>query len=349
VVYSIIASLAAVSYWVAIDIFFRACFAFKRQNGTYFWSIAYTTVGIVMYNTATLLRNFTVKPQKTMLQLLLNLGWGSISAGFSFVLWSRLHLVINNTKFLKVTLVIIIANAIIWNALAIGIALGLVPKYKFSYPLAAEVITTMETVIYIVQEVFLTCLYMYRTARFLKSGFSTHTRKIISLLLLIQILVIVCDTTLFVLSFFKVFIISATLFPLTSSIKLHLEIAVLNQLRKLVQHGSPSELVLPVQEVGTRGPIASKNKTSIPSVQPEFLTMPRNLTISLPNSNTHNHLISSVEGRINEKNDSARDAEEIVEIRECNSRSAVARYDSAGEDIESLESLEAQYLGRARF
>lgn len=267
------------------------------------------------------------------MEILLNLGWGLLNTGFSLVLWSRLHLVVNNPRFLKVTLIIILANAVIWNALSLGISIGYVPKFKYEYPLAAKVITIMESVVYIVQETFLSAVYMYQTARFLKRGFSTHIRKIISFLQFVQMLVIASDLTLFVMSMKRLYIISAVLFPFTCAIKLHLEIAVLDLLRKLVQRGLPSGLtLLPVQETKKPVPIAPREEDSDQAAQTGFLTTPQDLSNSAYIFNRPVHLDESMSQALNKSPNVTQIGEEI---------------DSSSPD-EDIDMLEGKYLGRRR-
>src|ERR1700753_748852 len=113
---------------MSLELLLRVCMTFSRQNGLYFWSIVSTTGGIILYNTADILNQFKSNNSEVLLQILLNVGWGLMTTGFSLVLWSRLHLVTNNSRLLKLLLGVIIFNAIVWNALEIGIAFGAVLK-----------------------------------------------------------------------------------------------------------------------------------------------------------------------------------------------------------------------------
>lgn len=311
---------------------------FKRHSGIYFWSIVFTVCGIVVYTTANILTSFKNNCPETLVHLFLNIGWSAMITGFSLVLWSRLHLVTNNSRFLKCVLVMILFDGIVWTSVAIGISFGLTLKYHKEYPIA-KIVNYIEGIVFIIQEIFLSCSYMYFTARFLKSGHSLHTRKVISLLLFVQVLVVALDAALFVLVFTNRLTLATALHPFIQSIKLKLEFMVLNQLKKLVRRGLASNLSLPVQEPPTEMQTTPNIANSAPISNIDFRTTPHDSVMSpFSSSYMRSPTIPAAEKEIQEHHDERQDEDEII----CSPRSVVGKL----EEKDNMEDLEAIYLGR---
>jgi hypothetical protein len=215
-----------------------------------------TALGIVVYNTGNLLTNFENSSPKVFANLCWHIGWGTATTGLSLVLWSRLHLVVNNRRLLNCLLVVIPFNGIVVNFAAIGVLFGLTLKYNKTY-LIAVALNYIGVISFVIIETVLSSLYIFYTARFLKSGYSFHTRKIVGLLLFVQVLVILFDAMLWSLVFTNMLEVATIIHPLTQAIKLKLEFIILNQLQKLVRPGGfISDLD---EETGLRPPLGEVN------------------------------------------------------------------------------------------
>jgi hypothetical protein len=158
-----------------------------------------------------------------------------MTSGFSLVLWSRLHLIINNKRFLTVMLCFILFNDIALHSITISLQVTLdFGKHRADVGAALNI---AGAVIFTAQETFITLLYIYKTVRFLKSGYSVHIRRMIGMLVLVQIFVISLDALGMTLLFTRKLVLAAICEPFFYCIRLKLEIAVLNELQESVKQG----------------------------------------------------------------------------------------------------------------
>src|SRR6478752_8594893 len=85
---------------------------FKRYKGLYFWSIFLASLGILPYCIGWFVAYFTLTSLWVGM-ILAQIGWTLLVSGQSMVLYSRLHLVLDDPKILRILLWIIILNGII--------------------------------------------------------------------------------------------------------------------------------------------------------------------------------------------------------------------------------------------
>jgi hypothetical protein len=100
-----------------------------------------------------------------------------------------------------------------------------------------EVMERVQQTVFTVQESIISILYIFHTYRFLNSGYATHTRKVVRLLVLVQAGVIALDGGLTAFDYKNMFTLKCTIHPFVYALKLKLEFIVLNQLLALVRHG----------------------------------------------------------------------------------------------------------------
>jgi hypothetical protein len=222
---------------MSIELVVLVWVTFKRHNGLYFWSIIVTTVGIALQTTGYILKEFQNDCPPILTTIICKLGWVSNVSGFSIVLWSRLHLVVRNPKVLKLVLAMIIVDGILLHTPIVVFEFGLISRHHWTYVRPMEIMERIQQTIFSIQETIISGLYIYHTARFLNSGYPSHTRKVIALLVSIQILVILLDATLCIFDYHNQFTLKCTIHPFVYSVKLKLEFIVLNQLLTLVKRG----------------------------------------------------------------------------------------------------------------
>jgi hypothetical protein len=150
--------------------------------------------------------------------------------GFSFVLFSRLHLVIDKGK-LKFFPYIILLFDIVLHVLinvAAGGTLGLV---------GWRVIGLLNPAFFAFQEAILSSLYIYLFLRFMRqsSSLDLETRSMFFFLIATQVFIVLVDTGLILLIAYHVEILKLLLTPLLYATKLLLEYLVLNRLVRFGQ------------------------------------------------------------------------------------------------------------------
>lgn len=108
-------------------------------------------------------------------------------------------------------------------------------RERFLFPM--EVMERIQQTVFTVQEVVISGLYIYHTARFLNDGFAERTRRVVALLIAVQVIAISFDAGLTTFDYLNMFTLKCTLHPFVYSVKLKLEFIVLNQLLGIVKKG----------------------------------------------------------------------------------------------------------------
>jgi len=210
---------------------------FKRRKGIYFWSIIITNIGIILQTTGYILKEFENTCPVVLVTIICKVGWVANVTGFSVVLWSRLHLVVYNPRILRLVLLMIVINAICLHTPIVIFEFGLISRIRDQVLHPMEVMERVQQTIFTCQETIISCLYIYHTAKFLDVGIASHTRKVVALLMAVQILVISLDAGLTTFDYTNMFTLKCTVHPFVYSVKLKLEFIVLNQLLNIVKNG----------------------------------------------------------------------------------------------------------------
>lgn len=94
----IFSALSAVAVYIAIEINISLFFLFKRRRGLYFWSCALSSWGIMVQPFFNIVSAFAIWTDTVPSMIVLYLTWAIIVVPQSWVLYSRLHLLISNTS-----------------------------------------------------------------------------------------------------------------------------------------------------------------------------------------------------------------------------------------------------------
>ena len=299
--FCLIASFCAVAYWMCIELLVLVYVTFKRHSGVYFWSIIITTLGLILQTTGYILKSFENSSSDILTTIICKVGWVANVTGFAVVLWSRLHLVVNNERLLKFVLAVIIVNGVICHTPIIVCEFGLISSNREPYYQVMKVYEKVQQTVFTVQETAISSMYIYFTARFLNIGYAMQTRKVVSLLVAVQVTVVALDILLTVIDFNDMFTLKCTIHPFIYSIKLKLEFIVLNQLQQIVKKGLAPGLNLRTLSSSEESGQSQSNEVSFPKQQPmdfdiakspEFITKAR-LAIPTPSPSTGRSLSES--------------------------------------------------------
>ena len=234
-VYCLVASFFAVSLWLALELTVQVYTTFKRRTGLYFWSILIVACGIVFHTVGLLLKLLVPEANVIFATVLAKVGWVMDTTGFAVVLYSRLHLVVQSQKTLRLVLAMIIVNAVLFHTPIIVFLMGL-SIHKDWNPYVTPFEYT-QVVGFSIQETIISYIYILKTTKFLKSGYSNQLRKVTTMLITVQVLVVLMDIALLVIDCIGMFTLKAVLHPFAYGVKLKIEFAVLNLLLNLVKHG----------------------------------------------------------------------------------------------------------------
>lgn len=235
--YCLIASFCAVAFWMSIELLVLVYVTFKRKSGVYFWSIIITTIGIILQTAGYLIKEFAPGCPIILTTIICKVGWVSNVTGFAIVLWSRLHLVVNEPRILRGILLMIVVNALCFHTPVVVFEFGLISKDHDRYMRPMEIMERVQQTVFTLQEAIISSLYIFYTRRFLNSGSPHHTRKVVRLLVCVQVLVIALDAGLTAFDYKNMFTLKCTIHPAVYALKLKLEFVVLNQLLSIVKRG----------------------------------------------------------------------------------------------------------------
>lgn len=218
------------------EILIIALYTFKRYTSLYFWSIIVADLGTVIYAMANLLRLFAVAPN-ILMSVLLAISWWGMVTGQSVVLYSRLHLVVSNRKKTRGVLIMIITNFFIIHIplSVLWIGTNVDPDVFLD---AFNVYERLQLSVFFVQECIISGLYIWEADHELKPIIAARGgegKHVVRGLVIINIILIVLDITLLITIFTGHFYIQTSYQPLVYSIKLKLELFILNKLVALVK------------------------------------------------------------------------------------------------------------------
>ncbi|KAJ5824312.1 hypothetical protein N7447_006652 [Penicillium robsamsonii] len=225
-----IATFIGVAWYNVIELVVLIFLTFKRYEGPYFWSMLIASVGILPYSIGYLLKFFDLTSATWVPVTLLTIGWWTMVTGQSFVLYSRLHLVIQNMRVLRMVKTMIITNIFLLHVPTTVLTYAA----NFSSTKASisgyDVMEKLQLTGFCVQEVIISGLYMWETNRMLRLNQDHVSRKTILQLLAVNVSCILMDIALMIIEFRNYYIYQTTLKATLYSIKLKLEIAVLGKL-----------------------------------------------------------------------------------------------------------------------
>ncbi|KAL8644692.1 MAG: hypothetical protein Q9210_007127 [Variospora velana] len=251
--YTVLSACTAIAWVFSIELILTITCTRNGRSGCYFWSLIISSAGCIVHALGFILKflvgaswlidlvfigiglQFHLKSHSSRLMLVAmhaNLhvaGWVAMVSGQSFVLWSRLNLVVRNKRILNGVLAVITID---------GFALH-VPTLVFIWganapsPRWVDRFNTMERVQvlgFCFQEFAIGGIYIFATVKLLRALYYGDTRKAMLQLLAINCICVGMDVVLIALLFNGEYVAEASVKPLIYAIKLRLEFAVYSQL-----------------------------------------------------------------------------------------------------------------------
>ncbi|CAI7602390.1 unnamed protein product [Penicillium crustosum] len=226
-----LAVLLSIAFYNAIELTILVFVTFHRYDGLYFWSILMSTVlGIAPSTIGALLKYLSIGPLWLALSLS-TIGFYFTVPGQSLVLYSRLSLVLHNTKILRFILYLIIIDAVIILPPTIILTFGSAYIQEHHWKTGYYVIERLEVTWFCVQELFISLVYIWETIKLLRLDPGKHSRRsrVIYELLALNLIVILIDIALLVTEYRGHIFDQVVLKCFVYSVKLKLEFAVLGR------------------------------------------------------------------------------------------------------------------------
>jgi len=175
-------------------------------------------------------------------------GFVTMVTGQSFVLYSRLHIVLHSRKKLRWCLIMIIVDGIICHVPIIVVAFGTNSPNPGPFIVPYSVYEKVMVTIFFVQELILSGIYIWQTFKMMRIekntgvGKNGGSRKLMHHLILVNVVVIILDITILGLEYAGYYQLQTAYKGLVYSVKLKLEFSILNRLMEMVGGGATASL-----------------------------------------------------------------------------------------------------------
>lgn len=230
-----------VALYNVLELNFIILATFKRRSGLYFWSFLAATWGVAPHSIGFLLLVFHSDLSGPGLVTLFLTGWWFMVTGQSLVLYSRLHLVLQNPKILRLVLGMILTNVFILHLPVTILAYGKEAGHK-SFLSPYNIWERIQIIIFFVQEVIISSLYIYEALKLMRMRrlFVLHddkgrARRLILHLFLVNVIIVLLDVNIILFEFLGLHDIQTSYKVLVYSVKLKIEFSILNKLVELTR------------------------------------------------------------------------------------------------------------------
>ena len=212
---------------------------FKRRSGLYFWSFIFATWGIAPHAIGFILKFFNLVSLWPLPVALVAVGFVAMVTGQSLVLFSRLHLVVQDARRIRWILYMIIFTSTFVDIPLIVLAFGVNSPNSKSFLHPYTIFDKVQIAIFFAQEALISMVYIYETIRLLGSGGEIKRKPLQNLLahlLLVNLVVLILDITLLGIQYAGDYEIQVAYKSAVYSIKLKIEFSVLNRLVGIIQN-----------------------------------------------------------------------------------------------------------------
>ncbi|KAJ5542838.1 hypothetical protein N7535_005262 [Penicillium sp. DV-2018c] len=231
----IFSSLSALAWYNAIELITLCLVTFRRWKGTYFWSLLITSICIIPHCLGYVLLFFPINVTPWLCISLISVSWCGMVTGQSVVLWSRLHLVLQNRRVLRGVLWMICVDAVLFHVPTIVTMYGFVGAPESAWRRGYAVVERVQLVGFCVQELIISGIYVFETVRLLRLRPEGRPRGILNQLLVISVIILVLDVSVVVIEYVGYYDLQVMFKPVAYSIKLKLEYAILGRLVTVVR------------------------------------------------------------------------------------------------------------------
>ncbi|KAG8161346.1 hypothetical protein KVR01_009610 [Diaporthe batatas] len=242
-------TLLGCALWNSLEMVPIVLLTFKRYSGLYFWSMVFSILGVVLTALGFILLIFDIGMDRAFPPAFMAaFGWAPMVAGQSLVLFSRLHLLRISRKLRRGILGLIIFTIIFIQIPTLVLTVGSQTKHEDQHVWASayQIVERIQVVVFFLQEIFLSSLYVWRCFKFLvardgsEAGCSSDrarpdVQKMFIHLLIVNIIVIALDVTIIGLQYSGLFLFQISYKPFAYSVKLKIEASILTQLVDFVK------------------------------------------------------------------------------------------------------------------
>jgi len=231
----IVLTCITLSFYNCIELLLTILTTFREWHGLYFVSLIVASLGIIPYCLGFLLEYFAILVFWASITFS-TIGWVMLITGQSFVLYSRLGLIVQNDRVLKGVKWMIIIDALVFHTLTT--VFQYCQAYGGERPAFDQALFYMEKIqmtAFCVQEFIISGIYLWKTVELLKLVSRQGTRRVMWELFTINAIIIIMDIGLLALEYRGLRSLERAFKSVIYSVKLKMEFAVLGKLVNLVQ------------------------------------------------------------------------------------------------------------------
>lgn len=240
-----LAIVMGLAVWNALEVIFITYLTYCRLRTLYFWSIMASASGVIGCVTSQIINLWVTTVSNLVSTALGCAGWIPMVTGQSLVLYSRLHLLYIDHRKLRLVLAIIIFNAVILHVTTVVLAVGANTSHPGPFPYLYSIMEKAQVTVFCFQEALLSGMYLWYARTFLKKhahrlqyseGKDVRAvKRTLRYLVVTNIIILLLDVSVLVLQYLGLYIFQLSTKNFVYSVKLKLEIGVLNQLKDFVK------------------------------------------------------------------------------------------------------------------
>lgn len=239
-----LAAFTGIAWYNVVELNLSVYMTFKRKRGLYFWSVFASIWGIAIHSVAFILKLYGVVTIYQITVTLITIGWYTMVTGQSLVLYSRLHLIVQEPKVIRAVLIMIIFNAVTMHFPTTVLTYGSNSPEWRRFIDGFRVMEKLQMTVFCVQELIISGIYIWATVRFLRPVYRRHIRSVMLQLLWINVAIILMDIGMLTMEYLGKYFLEAVMKGAIYSVKLKLEFAVLNQLMQIAS-SSKKQAIMP--------------------------------------------------------------------------------------------------------
>ncbi|KAK0651132.1 hypothetical protein B0T16DRAFT_386624 [Cercophora newfieldiana] len=199
----------SVALWNVVELGFIIWATFKRRSGLYFWSFVVSSCGIIFHDIGFLLKFLQLTNPYLFVTFIFS-GWCAMVTGQSFVLYSRLHLIMTSPSRLKLVKTMIIVDAIVCHVPTGIMGFGVNSNNAAPFIRPFSVMEKLQVTVFFIQEITISGLYIYETVKLMRirRGVPEHrprgsksSRNLMGHLIAVNVIIVMLDITILALEY----------------------------------------------------------------------------------------------------------------------------------------------------
>ncbi|KAF2709602.1 hypothetical protein K504DRAFT_378434 [Pleomassaria siparia CBS 279.74] len=226
---------SALALYNSLELVLLVFTTFTAYRGLYFWSLVLASFGIVPYVLGFSIEYFCLSYLALGIAID-TVGWILMVTGQSVVLYSRLWLVFGGSypRLLKAVKWVIICDGLLFHGMTTIVVYGShFSTHASNFGVAYDYIERIQMVGFCIQESIISGLYIWKALDIIRVSETKRSQRLSWQLMAMNIIVIILDIGLLTIEFLNFHVLQQTFKGFAYSIKLKLELVVLNKLVEL--------------------------------------------------------------------------------------------------------------------